>query len=96
MNLVEEILEKAKSYPERTAFEEKDKAYSYQELYCAVNELSKLITDRLVSKTFTDQETQLKEPLLIFGKNSFLTLAAMLATNLLGHPYIPVDAHTPF
>jgi D-alanine--poly(phosphoribitol) ligase subunit 1 len=61
-----------------------------------VNELSKLITDRLVSKTFTDQETQLKEPLLIFGKNSFLTLAAMLATNLLGYPYIPVDAHTPF
>lgn len=96
MNLVEEILEKAKSYPERTAFEEKDKAYSYRELYCAVNELSKLITDRLVSKTFTDQETQLKEPLLIFGKNNFLTLAAMLATNLLGHPYIPVDAHTPF
>lgn len=33
---------------------------------------------------------------MIFGKNDFITLAAMLATNLRGHAYIPVDAHTPF
>ncbi|GAB2026879.1 D-alanine--poly(phosphoribitol) ligase subunit DltA [Lactovum odontotermitis] len=86
MNLLEQILSIAKEYPERIALAEKERSYSYRELFTAISQISDEIRNKNLSK----------RPVLVFGKNDFITLAAMLAANLTGRAYIPVDAHTPF
>lgn len=86
MKLLEQIFASAKKNPQGIALFERDRAYTYGELMGTVVQISKKITD----------ETQSSRPILIFGKNDFLTLASMLAANFSGFAYIPVDAHTPF
>ncbi|MDR2977420.1 MAG: D-alanine--poly(phosphoribitol) ligase subunit DltA [Streptococcaceae bacterium] len=86
MSLLEQILKIAQKYPERIALAEAERDYSYREMFDAISKISEQI--RVVNPS--------ERPVLIFGKNDFLTLAAMLATNVTGRAYIPVDAHTPF
>ena len=84
--LFEQILDIAKTYPDRIAIAEREADYTYSQLIGHVAQ----IAEQISSKNPSDR------PILVFGKNNFLTLAAMLATNLTGRAYIPVDAHTPF
>jgi len=84
MEILQRILEITELYPERIAVAERERTYSYHDLKQAVAHLSAQI--KLTSY----------RPILVFGKNDFRSLAAMLAVNLTGRAYIPVDAHTPF
>lgn len=86
MNLLEKILQIAKENKEKIAFSEKENSYSYEKLFDALAQISEIIKSKDISE----------RPILVFGKNDFKSLAAMLAANLTGHAYIPVDAHTPF
>lgn len=86
MKLTEQILEIAKKYPERIAVEEREQSFTYRDLMAASAQIAKKINAEKLSN----------RPILVFGKNDFLTLAAMIASNLTGHAYVPVDAHTPF
>ncbi|MDM5143202.1 D-alanine--poly(phosphoribitol) ligase subunit 1 [Lactococcus lactis] len=72
--------------PDLIVLAEREQKFTYRQLFAAVSEISKQIKER----------TLVNRPILIFGKNDFISLAAMLAANLTGHAYIPVDAHTPF
>ncbi|GBG97118.1 D-alanine--poly(phosphoribitol) ligase subunit DltA [Lactococcus termiticola] len=85
MKLLEQIIDVAKQKPDFTALAEKDRAFSYRELMDASVQIAKLI----------EAEADSMRPVLVFGRNDFLSLAAMLGTNLTGRAYIPVDAHTP-
>ncbi|GAB2024634.1 D-alanine--poly(phosphoribitol) ligase subunit DltA [Lactovum odontotermitis] len=86
MNLLEQILTIAKKYPNRIALAETEREYTYLELFTAIAQISDQITAKNPSE----------RPILVLGRNDFITLAAMLAVNLTGRAYIPVDAHTPF
>lgn len=83
--LIEEILNKAAQNSDQAAFTEATVSYTYRNLADAV----KQIADKFNEYTLVDR------PILVFGKNNFLSLASMLATNLIGHAYVPVDEHTP-
>lgn len=86
MKLIEQILSAAQTNPNKIAVSEKDQTFTYHELFDAVQSIA------------ADLEQNAKDhrPVLVFGKNDFITLAAMLAANLTGRAYIPIDAHTPF
>ncbi len=86
MKLLEQILQTAQENTEKIAFSEREKNYTYHDLFDAILQISEKIAGENLSS----------RPILVFGKNDFLSLAAMLAANLTGHAYIPVDAHTPF
>ena len=86
MKLLEQIFEIAKKEPDLIVLAEREQKFTYRQLFAAVSHISEQINERNLNQ----------RPILIFGKNDFITLAAMLATNLRGHAYIPVDAHTPF
>ncbi len=86
MKLLEQIFEIANKNPELIVLAEREQKFTYRQLFVAVSEISKQIKER----------TLVNRPILIFGKNDFISLAAMLAANLTGHAYISVDAHTPF
>ena len=86
MKLLEQIFEIANKNPDLIVLAEREQKFTYRQLFVAVSEISKQIKER----------TLVNRPILIFGKNDFISLAAMLAANLTGHAYIPVDAHTPF
>lgn len=85
MKLLDTILENALSNLTSVAVAEKEASYSYQDLLDAMDSFASDLTGLEVNK----------RPVLIFGKNDFLSLAAMLASNLTGRAYIPVDSHTP-
>lgn len=85
MKLLEQIL-KLQKEPDLIVLAEREQKFTYRQLFAAVSHISEQINERNLNQ----------RPILIFGKNDFITLAAMLATNLTGHAYIPVDAHTPF
>ncbi|MFC4653314.1 D-alanine--poly(phosphoribitol) ligase subunit DltA [Lactococcus nasutitermitis] len=86
MKLIERILEVARTYPERVVVAEKERDYTYHELLIAIKQISQELAKKAKNE----------RPVFVFGKNDFLTLATMLAVNLTGRAYIPVDAHTPF
>ncbi|AXN65516.1 D-alanine--poly(phosphoribitol) ligase subunit 1 [Lactococcus lactis] len=86
MKLLEQIFEIANKNPDLIVLAEREQKFTYRQLFVAVSEISKQIKER----------TLVNRPILIFGKNDFISLAAMLAANLTGHAYISVDAHTPF
>ncbi|MEL0453495.1 D-alanine--poly(phosphoribitol) ligase subunit DltA [Lactococcus lactis subsp. lactis] len=86
MKLLEQIFEIAKKEPDLIVLAEREQKFTYRQLFAAVSHISEQINERNLNQ----------RPILIFGENDFITLAAMLATNLTGHAYIPVDAHTPF
>lgn len=86
MSIIEQIKAVAQKKSDQLVLVEKDQSYSYRDLLDAAEQVFKQI-----------QAQNLNErPILVFGKNDFLSLAAMLAVNLSGRAYIPVDAHTPF
>ena len=86
MKLLEQIFEIANKNTDLLVLAQREQKFTYRQLFVAVSEISKKIKER----------TLVNRPILIFGKNDFISLAAMLAANLTGHAYIPVDAHTPF
>ncbi len=83
--LIERIMKKAQTIPAQAAFTEADNSYTYRDLGDAVHQ----IVEQLNQLALNDR------PILVFGRNNFLSLAAMLASNAVGHAYIPVDEHTP-
>lgn len=83
--LMERIFQVAKDKPEGISVAEKEQNYSYRDLFDAIQQLAGLI----------ETNAEGERPVLVFGANNFLSLAAMLASNLTGRAYIPVDAHTP-
>lgn len=86
MNLLEQIRSIAETYPERIALAEAEREFTYRELIQAVSLIKKQVEQQKLSSG----------PIIVFGKNDFITLSSMLAVNVTGHAYIPVDAHTPF
>jgi D-alanine--poly(phosphoribitol) ligase subunit 1 len=85
MKLLEQILQVARKNADKIAFTERTSSYTYRDLFAAVAELKAEIEKRRLSE----------RPIVLFGKNDFRTLAGMLAVNLTGRAYIPIDAHTP-
>ncbi len=86
MNIFHEILSEATKYPERIAIIEHEKEYTYRQLLDAASQVAKKISGRPISQ----------RPIIVFGRNGFLSLAALLGVSLTGRAYIPVDSHTPF
>ncbi|AYG00359.1 D-alanine--poly(phosphoribitol) ligase subunit DltA [Lactococcus allomyrinae] len=91
MKLLERILKIAQESPDKVVFSEAERSYTYRELIGMMS----LIADKIKQKRYENEKEKLR-PILIFGKNDFITLTSMLAANMTGHAYIPVDAHTPF
>ena len=87
MTLSERILTVAEQNQDLIAVAEREASFTYRDLFDAVSQLAKLLKAR---------ELDAMRPILVFGKNDFRSLAAMLACNLLGQAYVPVDAHTPY
>ncbi|MDR2834442.1 MAG: AMP-binding protein, partial [Streptococcaceae bacterium] len=85
MKLLEKILEVAKENATKFALAQKDEQFTYKELFDAITQIMSIMN----AEKLNDR------PIFIFGKNDFLTLSAMLAVNMTGRAYIPVDAHTP-
>ncbi|MDR0297242.1 MAG: D-alanine--poly(phosphoribitol) ligase subunit DltA [Streptococcaceae bacterium] len=83
--LLKRILESARLNLIKIAVAEKDAAYSYLDLLDAVTQFQAKIAEEATSS----------RPVLVFGRNDFLMLAAMLGAMLSGRAYVPVDAHTP-
>lgn len=86
MNIFHEILSGATRYPERLSIVEHEQDYTYRQLLDAASQVAKKISEMPISQ----------RPIIVFGKNGFLSLAALLGVSLTGRAYIPVDAHTPF
>lgn len=86
MNIFHEILSGATKYPERLAIVEHDQDYTYRQLLDAASQVAQKISAMPISQ----------RPIIVFGKNGFLSLATLLGVSLTGRAYIPVDAHTPF
>lgn len=85
MTILEQIFEVAKQNPDQIAVSESSRDYSYKDLFQAIGAISSQI----------DEYKGSSRPIMVLGKNDFLTLASMLAVSKTGRAYIPIDAHTP-
>ena len=85
MNLLEQIYQAGLKHKDRLAVSQSEQGFTYTQLFQAIHQITQQIKATHVSE----------RPILVFGKNDFLTLATMLAVSNSGRAYIPVDAHTP-
>ncbi|MDR0297240.1 MAG: D-alanine--poly(phosphoribitol) ligase subunit 1, partial [Streptococcaceae bacterium] len=77
---IERIIQAASTHLTAVAVSEKDAAYSYLDLLDAAAQFQAKIAEEATSS----------RPVLVFGRNDFLMLAAMLGAMLSGRAYVPV------
>ncbi|MCP0886813.1 D-alanine--poly(phosphoribitol) ligase subunit DltA [Ligilactobacillus sp. WILCCON 0076] len=85
-NIIEQIDNWGVKSPQRLAYEYMGSEYTYGQL--------KQISDAVATKLLSMQLPK-KEPIMVYGGQTFETIAAFLGVVKAGHAYIPVDSHSP-
>ncbi|WP_461215416.1 D-alanine--poly(phosphoribitol) ligase subunit DltA [Lacticaseibacillus sp. GG6-2] len=85
-NIIESIDAVAEAEPERQAYHINDQHYSYGQLREASDNLAAAIGKQHLSAHV---------PIMVYCDQGFTTIVSFLACVKAGHPYIPVDTHSP-
>ncbi len=85
-NIIESIDAVAAATPERLAYHINDRHYSYGQLREASDNLAAAIAAR---------DLAAQAPIMVYCDQGFDTIVSFLACVKAGHPYIPVDTHSP-
>ncbi|EOT51428.1 MULTISPECIES: D-alanine--poly(phosphoribitol) ligase subunit DltA [Enterococcus] len=83
--LYQVIDEWAQTDPERIVYQHHAMTYTYGQL--------KTYSDRVAS--YLSKHFKNREPIVVFGGQQMEMLVLFLAASKSGHPYIPIDTHTP-
>lgn len=84
-SIMETIDDWAQKEPQRIAYHDETKEYTYGEL--------KAYSDSVAA--YLQKNTPAKTPVVVFGDLEFEMLATFLGASKAGHAYIPIEANTP-
>lgn len=84
-SIMETIDDWAQKEPQRIAYHDETKEYTYGEL--------KACSDSVAA--YLQKNTPAKTPVVVFGDLEFEMLATFLGASKAGHAYIPIEANTP-
>ena len=90
MNILEYLIEDVRSYPDKTAFSDAQKSFTYKELLDQILKISAYIQSSLKN---TASETPV--PIGVFADHDVLSLLAFFGTACSGNFYIPIDPRQP-
>ncbi|MDR1018846.1 MAG: D-alanine--poly(phosphoribitol) ligase subunit DltA [Lachnospiraceae bacterium] len=84
MSIIKRLEEIVKQKGEVIAFIDKDKEWTFKKLWSDSQEIRKKISNVP------------EGPILVYGANDYRMLTGFIGTSMAGHPYVPMDSHSPF